>query len=240
MKEHARQRRRDKRELAALHQALAEQEGNQGSGRGGRGAAEGGGGGVEHAGMDGSVGEGVGSNGKEDGVDGRADNLSNAGGESTARTVSPFPAADTLPIETNAKQDSTVIGARASVGGQATLAPRSAPQDTRAAPRREENSPPRDERRTSDGASSPSQSDTTLSRRALLVRLGFVRARLEAGGSEGDEGGGLRPVAESLRREVEELAKSGAGAAAAGGQRWDRGSSGSKTVQHNSANIPKR
>lgn len=45
-----------------------------------------------------------------------------------------------------------------------------------------------------------------------------MRARLEAGGAEGEEGGGLRPVAESLRREVEELAKSGAAAAVAGGR----------------------
>lgn len=35
---------------------------------------------------------------------------------------------------------------------------------------------------------------------------------MEAGGMEGEERGGLRPVAESLRREVEELAKSGAAA----------------------------
>ncbi|CAM9818400.1 unnamed protein product [Ectocarpus sp. 12 AP-2014] len=40
--------------------------------------------------------------------------------------------------------------------------------------------------------------------------MGMVRARLDSGGKVRAEGGWLRPVAESLRREVEELAKSGA------------------------------
>lgn len=70
---------------------------------------------------------------------------------------------------------------------------------------------------TADGASPPIASDSS-SRRALLVRMGFVRARLEAGGTGGEDGSGMRPDAESLWREVEELAKSGA--AGAGGREW--------------------
>lgn len=56
--------------------------------------------------------------------------------------------------------------------------------------------------RTPDGGSL-----STASRVALLVRMGLVRARLGSSSGRGD--GGLRPVAESLWHEVEELAKSG-------------------------------
>lgn len=48
---------------------------------------------------------------------------------------------------------------------------------------------------------------STASRVQLLVRMGLLRARLDS--SRGDGEGGLRPVAESLWREVEELARSG-------------------------------
>ena len=51
---------------------------------------------------------------------------------------------------------------------------------------------------------------SNASRGELLVRMGLVRARLGGGNVAGD--GRLRPVAESLRREVEELGRSSAGA----------------------------
>lgn len=217
MKEHARQRRRDKRELAALHQALAEQEGNQSSGnRCGRGS----GGGAEHAGVGGAVGVGFGGAEATADTPARAsDGGSNnpcSGGGRTARRASPPPVADRCrSIETNANQGSTELGDQVSDGGQASPASRSAPQDPAAVPQGEASSRLWDESSTYDGGASPTESETTLSRRALLVRLGFVRARLEAGGTEGEGGGGgLRPVAESLRREVEELSKSGAAAGA--------------------------
>ena len=58
--------------------------------------------------------------------------------------------------------------------------------------------------------------DSSLSRASraeLLVRMGLVRARLGVGRAAGDRG--LRPVAESLWRDVEELGRSGAGRGAA-------------------------
>eukprot|EP00752_Nemacystus_decipiens_P012979 g11485.t1 len=215
LKEHARQRRRDKRELAALHQALAEQEGRQGGASCGSGG-DGSGGDVEPEGVDGAVGLGVRRVGME-GIDDLEDHPSVTGRERTARKSLPPPAADSFPIEANAKQDSAVVGVRTSDGELAAVAPasRSAPLDAGAVPRAYAPSPPRDESSTAGGGSPTESESDSRSRRALLVRLGFVRARLEAGGSGGGQEDSVRPVAESLRREVEELAKSGVGVAAA-------------------------
>lgn len=49
------------------------------------------------------------------------------------------------------------------------------------------------------------------SRVSLLVRMGLIRARLDSSRGEGRDGDGLRPVAEQLWREVEELRGSSLG-----------------------------
>lgn len=213
LRQNARQRRRDKRELAALHQALAEQEGKESTGScGGKSKAGRGDDGAERA--DGAGGAGGRGEGTVDGLaragDGRLGSPC-AGGKSSAPRVSPPPEADSSAIETNTDEASAVLAARAFDGALATQTSRSATRHDPDAVPREAATPPWDRSSDTDDACL-TQSDNTLCRRALLVRLGFLRARLEAGGTEGEEGGGLRPVAESLRREVEELAKSGAAA----------------------------
>lgn len=64
-----------------------------------------------------------------------------------------------------------------------------------------------------EGAAVGDSSVSHASRAELLVRMGLVRARLGGGKAAGDRG--LRPVAESLWRDVEELGKSEAGAGGA-------------------------
>ncbi|CAM9691538.1 unnamed protein product [Ectocarpus fasciculatus] len=191
LQERARQRRRDKRELAALHQALAEQEG--------RITHHGGVGSSSSSGSDGGeVGGGV-----DCPVDGMPTNalLSSTphkGGDNNAGGRGDLPV-----MTSDNRSHPSAVGP----GNEAGPAPASigAPHSL------DVTTPAQTSLLSLDGSSSEHDASAdTSSRRALLVRMGMVRARLDSGGRVRTEGGWLRPVAESLRREVEELAKSGA------------------------------
>ncbi|CBJ26772.1 expressed unknown protein [Ectocarpus siliculosus] len=187
LQERARQRHRDKRELAALHQALAEQEAR-----------------TTH--------DGVGSRGNDGGemgggidcpVDGNrkpskallssaADNRGNNNAVGQGDFPSTISNSSHSAVEPGNEEGPTP----ASIGAPHSL---------------DVTTPAQTALLSLDGNSSEHETATdTSSRRALLVRMGMIRARLDSGGKVRAEGGWLRPVAESLRREVEELAKSGA------------------------------
>ncbi|CAM9557973.1 unnamed protein product, partial [Hapterophycus canaliculatus] len=182
LQERASQRRRDKRELAALHQALADQESMQ----------------TKSGGQDGADGGNIAARGA---VDGGKDAALRPGGDSVGRRddtddsdgLVEREALDALPstespsdpgVNSERRLTATLLGAgSAYVASLETL-------------------PALDD---IEHDLAPTTSGTSF-RRALLVRMGLVRARLDSG-SRKDEG--HRPVAESLLREIEELSKSG-------------------------------
>ncbi|CAM9418317.1 unnamed protein product [Ectocarpus sp. 8 AP-2014] len=189
LQERARQRRRDKRELAALHQALAEQEARTTHGGVGSSGSDGGemGGGVDCP---------VDGNGKPSKalLSSTADNRGN---NNNAVGQGDFPST----ISDNSSHSAVEPGNEEGPTPASIGAPRSLDVTT----------PAQTALLSLDGNSSEHDTATDASsRRALLVRMGMVRARLDSGGKVRAEGGWLRPVAESLRREVEELANSGA------------------------------
>ncbi|CAM9238860.1 unnamed protein product [Ectocarpus sp. 13 AM-2016] len=180
----ARQRRRDKRELAALHQALAEQEGRTTHGGVGGSGSDGGemGGGVDCP-VDGKPSTAL----RSSAADNRGNN--NAVGQGDL----PLKISDNSSL--SAVDPGNEEGQTpASIGASHSL---------------DVTTPAQTALLSLDGSSEHDTATDTSSRRALLVRMGMVRARLDSGGKVRAEGGWLRPVAESLRREVEELAKSG-------------------------------
>lgn len=185
LQERARQRRRDKRELAALHRALAEQEGRTPHG------------GVGSSGSDGGdVGSGV--NVPVDGQPTSAFLSSTPDNRGNSNTVGH----GYLPVNMldNSSQSTVDPGNEEGPTPTSIGAPHSLGITT-----------PAQTALSLDGSGEHDVTATdTSSRRALLVRMGMVRARLDSGGRVRAEGGWLRPVAESLRREVEELSKSGA------------------------------
>lgn len=204
LQERARQRRRDKRELAALHQALADQEAmkTKDGGKGDKDGAE-----RERGARRGGVSGIVDTVVRADGDGGYC--LNDAAHSDVLKEREAPSALPSLELSDNqsARRLTAALLNSASVdaGGKEVVAAAAhsteptgsgyiAPADT----------PPTLDTIEHDLA--PTISDTS-SRRALLVRMGLVRARLDSGGGE-DEG--QRPVAESLLREVEELSKSGA------------------------------
>ncbi|CAB1118838.1 unnamed protein product [Ectocarpus sp. CCAP 1310/34] len=192
LQERARQRRRDKRELAALHQALAKQEAR-----------------TTHSGIGGSGNDGgeMGA-GVDRPVDGKPSKalLSSAAdnrGNKNAVGQGGFPST----ISDNSSISAVDPGNEEGPTPTSIGAPRSLDVTT----------PAQTALLSLGGCSEHDTATDTSSRRALLVRMGMVRARLDSGGKVRAEGGWLRPVAESLRREVEELAKSGAAGRSRGG-----------------------
>ncbi|CAM9170084.1 unnamed protein product [Scytosiphon promiscuus] len=192
LQERARQRRQDKRELAALHQALADQEGVKANS----------GGKVGDKGKDGADGRSA----DGDGVGCLNDSV-NSDGPSEREDSDAMRSLDSSDTQGFGfgRQIASTLSESAPVDGQGTQGVSAAKHSPKLGGSGCVNSPgnpPAFDDLEHDLA--PKTSDTS-SRRALLVRMGLVRARLDSRGRE-DEG--HRPVAESLLREVEELSKS--------------------------------
>lgn len=213
----ARQRRRDKRELAALHQALAQQESmtTRSGGKHSTDGADGGGGGdAGRSGVDGTVRAVFQADGD---VDGCLNDVAHSDGtheRGTSDALSPLDSSDSRVV--NSETDLTVtslgfasVDARRAEG-VATTDHSNKPGGAGYVASPAEASPTLDD---IEHDLAPTISDTS-SRRALLVRMGLVRARLDSRGRDDER---HRPVAESLLREVEELSKSGAVGGCVGG-----------------------
>ncbi|CAN0368161.1 unnamed protein product, partial [Ectocarpus sp. 12 AP-2014] len=174
LQERARQRRRDKRELAALHQVLAEQEARTTHGGVGGSGSDGGemGGGVDCP-VDGKPSTAL--------LSSAADNRGNK--NAVGQGDLPLKISDSSSLSAVDPGDEEGQ-TPASIG-----APHSSDVTT----------PAQTALLSLDGSSEHDTATDTSSRRALLVRMGMVRARLDSGGKVRAEGGWLRPVAESLR-----------------------------------------